>query len=404
MSKPTCAVDECTSPSKTRGWCEMHYRRWLDHGDPNTVLLVRLKGGETCSVEGCGDPVRSRTWCARHYSFWQRTKRDPHTNPIRPIHAGPRLTSDGYSLVWAPGHPVSRGAGTVLEHRVVLYDALGPGEHPCAYCPARLSWDVQGPHAPGYLTVHHVNHNRADNALGNLVPCCMKCNLDRRRRKPRPQVSAPAPAPKPERRAFVPTPVKVVPDKPDPGHGECSIGDCERPSLKPGSRWCWMHYQRNRKYGSPIVPGVPERQRGANRGLSCSLDNCGRPAAARGWCQRHYSRWRRTGSFEVADPNDYRKVTKAGYVEIRRAGHPLSRVRTGVVMEHRFVLYEAIGPGTHPCNWCAKPVTWDVRKPGHPDFLTVDHLNWDPADNRLENLVPSCLSCNQRRCWKPESA
>ena len=30
----TCSIDGCEKPSRTRGWCGMHYRRWRAHGDP----------------------------------------------------------------------------------------------------------------------------------------------------------------------------------------------------------------------------------------------------------------------------------------------------------------------------------------------------------------------------------
>lgn len=32
--KTTCLVADCERPSKARGWCLMHYKRWRNHGDP----------------------------------------------------------------------------------------------------------------------------------------------------------------------------------------------------------------------------------------------------------------------------------------------------------------------------------------------------------------------------------
>ncbi|AEJ94999.1 HNH endonuclease [Mycobacterium phage ArcherS7] len=68
--------------------------------------------------------------------------------------------------------------------------------------------------------------------------------------------------------------------------------------------------------------------------------------------------------------------------------HPLKTSHRGRrVAEHRLVLWKHIGPGTHPCHWCGKPVTWG-------EDLQVDHVDWDKLNNVPDNLVPSCRPCN----------
>lgn len=37
MSDRTCKIPDCAKPVKNRGWCSMHYTRWLKHGDPLKV-------------------------------------------------------------------------------------------------------------------------------------------------------------------------------------------------------------------------------------------------------------------------------------------------------------------------------------------------------------------------------
>lgn len=78
------------------------------------------------------------------------------------------------------------------------------------------------------------------------------------------------------------------------------------------------------------------------------------------------------------------------------------RAVKATVYEHKYVLYEKIGPGPHPCHWCGVPLNWI---PGTREgALLADHLNEDKRDNRPENLVPACNGCNtirSRREFRP---
>lgn len=84
-------------------------------------------------------------------------------------------------------------------------------------------------------------------------------------------------------------------------------------------------------------------------------------------------------------------LTATGYRELTmQYGHPLAD-RVGRVAEHRRVLYDAIGPGPHPCHWgCGKVLGW-----GGVSGLNADHLDGDRLNNALDNLVPSCGPCNR---------
>ena len=74
--------------------------------------------------------------CASTWSGLQRRK--AHTNVY------------GYRMLYRPGHPMASRQGYIMEHRLVMSEAIG-----------RM--------LTGSEVVHHVNGNKADNRLENLV-------------------------------------------------------------------------------------------------------------------------------------------------------------------------------------------------------------------------------------------
>lgn len=74
----------------------------------------------------------------------------------------------------------------------------------------------------------------------------------------------------------------------------CSIEDCEAPVRCRG--WCSKHYSRFKAHGDPRVT---KKQRYGD--VQCAVAGCESLRRKREWCEGHYTRWRRTGSVKDED-------------------------------------------------------------------------------------------------------
>jgi hypothetical protein len=82
-----------------------------------------------------------------------------------------------YRTKYAPQHPLAGKRGIVYVHRMVLFDAIGPGAHACHWCGTAVEWTRKG--EPRELQPDHLNGDGADNRVENLVPACRGCNTGR---------------------------------------------------------------------------------------------------------------------------------------------------------------------------------------------------------------------------------
>ena len=83
-----------------------------------------------------------------------------------------------YSYVMRPGHPLAGKSGSLQEHRYLLFERIGPGSHACYHCGVSVEWRrvTRSESRPGVLYVDHLDGNRRNNDLANLVPSCARCN------------------------------------------------------------------------------------------------------------------------------------------------------------------------------------------------------------------------------------
>ena len=132
-----------------------------------------------CAVQGCHmDAVRvGHGLCEKHYMRMRRAD-EPKPIPKMKVEPEPRIIPEvlsdkaGYILQMAPDHPLRTGASKrVRQHRVVYYNAHGDGPFDCHWCKKAVTWKT--------LHIDHVDDDKTNNALSNLVASCPRCNQQR---------------------------------------------------------------------------------------------------------------------------------------------------------------------------------------------------------------------------------
>ena len=136
----------------------------------------------------------------------------------------------------------------------------------------------------------------------------------------------------------------------------------------------------------------------------CSVDGCSKKPLStyHAYCSSHYAKIKRHGdaNFKMKLKHEHGDIfpDSLGYLQIYLVGpHPLKTRQDRVerVFHHRYVLFNALGPGDQNCHWCKKRLRWKSKNKNN--MLCVDHLDEDKHNNDLENLVPSCVACNNHR-------
>ena len=101
-----------------------------------------------------------------------------------------------------------------------------------------------------------------------------------------------------------------------------------------------------------------------NREGACGVSGCGGVHHAKGYCDRHYRRWRSTGCPHT--PGRVQAPNGSGTLSVH--GYRLISVNGKQIREHRYIMEQHIG-----------------RKLGPQEV--VHHINRDKLDNRIENLL-----------------
>ena len=98
-------------------------------------------------------------------------KRRKGTTDYKPLPPYRVNQSAGYVYLREPNHPLADSRGLVYEHRFVFYSHNGDGPFKCHWCDIVIGWDC--------MDIDHLDDDRANNNINNLVPSCHKCNTKR---------------------------------------------------------------------------------------------------------------------------------------------------------------------------------------------------------------------------------
>ena len=154
----------------------------------------------------------------------------------------------------------------------------------------------------------------------------------------------------------------------------CSVTDCK--SITKGRGLCNLHLIRLRKHGSTDAYHP-------NATKACAIAGCTSPHHARGWCVKHWNRWKNAG-----DPN---VVRKSGQADRRGSRNPMWRGDEVTYETVHWRMSREDPARNHSCAHCSGPAKqWAYTH----DAPNEKQSEVGPYSVDPEFYIPLCISCH----------
>lgn len=153
----------------------------------------------------------------------------------------------------------------------------------------------------------------------------------------------------------------------------CSIDGCYKKNLARG--WCQKHYQRWKRHGDPTLLIIRS---------TCSFEGCENKHHAKGFCETHYTRW-----WRHEDPNKvFRFEDPEDALTHRTKWVQGCRIWTGSTT-HGYGLIHIAGKTTKTHRY-----VWERENGPIPKGMDIDHICHNRACCRIEHLRLATRSQN----------
>lgn len=172
----------------------------------------------------------------------------------------------------------------------------------------------------------------------------------------------------------------------------CAVEGCDADATSRG--WCAKHYMRWKSTGDPLLRRKVGRRPSALSNPPCAADGCERLSKTRGLCSLHYQRWLYHGSADIVLNNRGKPLLERFLekVEFLPSG---CWAWTGTVSYKGYgrISDSASGRLALPAHWAA----YELFVGPIPEGLQIDHL--------CHTRDPRCMpgnTCQHRRCVNPD--